>query len=240
MTEYFGDSSAVAFVQELQNSIKSDSAGPNLRSRRVPRDVFNNDNHGVGSSTLTKFPGLASLPPRTLADHLVSCYFSKIHSLYPFVHKEAFLAAYESLWMSEVWTSDAHQNPGVGLGDSNTSPTTFYFALNAIFASGCQFSNIVQLDREMTSDAFFTLCKPALDLNYLEGRADLAMCQTLLLATHYLQSSLTPNRCWHVIGTACRAAQALGLHSNIGDKHRSFTEVQIRRRVWHGCVMLDL
>ncbi|KAJ5746048.1 hypothetical protein N7520_011230 [Penicillium odoratum] len=62
----------------------------------------------------------------------------------------------------------------------------------------------------------------------------------MLLMVHYLQGSMTPNRSWHVIGIACRSAQALGLHSSVGDRHRSFAEIQIRRRVWHGCVMLDL
>ncbi|OQD89742.1 hypothetical protein PENANT_c002G00143 [Penicillium antarcticum] len=89
------------------------------------------------------------------------------------------------------------------------------------------------------SEAFFHTCKPALDVDYLED-GDLALVQTFLIIAHYLQGSRAPNRCWHIIGTAIRLAQGVGLHSDIGDEHRSFAETQIRRRVWHGCVMLDL
>jgi hypothetical protein len=53
-----------------------------------------------------------------------------------------------------------------------------------IFASGCQFSDIVQHEREAISEAFHT-CKPALDVDYLED-GDLALAQTLLLIAHYL------------------------------------------------------
>lgn len=78
------------------------------------------------------------LPPRPLADHLVDCYFSKIHVLYPFVHKEAFLAAYDSLWRNKDSPSTRSTN-GLGLGDARGDRTTFYYGLNVIFASGVSF-----------------------------------------------------------------------------------------------------
>ncbi|KAL4937597.1 hypothetical protein BDV06DRAFT_226796 [Aspergillus oleicola] len=34
-------------------------------------------------------------------------------------------------------------------------------------------------------------------------------------------------------------AQGIGLHSTVGDERRSFAQKQIRRRAWHGCLMLD-
>jgi hypothetical protein len=68
-----------------------------------------------------------------------------------------------------------------------------------IFASACQFSDIVQHEREAISEAVFHTCKLALDVDYLED-GDLALAQTLLLIAHYLQGSRDPNRCWHVIG----------------------------------------
>jgi hypothetical protein len=63
--------------------------------------------------------------------------------------------------------------------------TTFYYGLNVIFASGCQFSDIVQHEREAISEAFFRTCKPALGVDYLED-GDLALAQSLLLMAHYL------------------------------------------------------
>ncbi|KAF3397760.1 hypothetical protein F1880_005930 [Penicillium rolfsii] len=235
-TEHFGDSSAIAFIQQLHATLRLDPTS----STRDPTQ--SRSQHLCLKKRDSKPPfgnDVGLLPPRALADHLVSCYFSKIHTLYPFVHEHAFMDAYQSLWSPAESKSTRIKALGLGLGSLDVSSTTFYFALNVVFALGCQFSSVVLADREVTSEAFFHQSKPALDLKYLEN-GDLALCQLLLLMAHYLQSSSTPNRCWHVIGMACREAQALGLHSRAGDKQCSFAEIQIRRRVWHGCAMLDL
>lgn len=235
--EHFGESSAIAFIQQLQDTLRLDSTISNTCDSEQPQS------RRLGDKKRDSGPlpgtGVGSLPPRALADHLVSCYFSNIHTLYPFVHEPAFMDAYRALWSLNEPASTRIKARGLGLGSLEVSSATFYFALNVVFALGCQFSDVVLAGREVTSEAFFNLCKPALDLNYLEY-GDLALCQLLLLMAHYLQSSSTPNRCWHVIGMACREAQALGLHSGAGDKRCSFDEIQIRRRVWHGCIMLDL
>jgi hypothetical protein len=57
---------------------------------------------------------------------------------YPFVHKEAFLAAYDSLWRNKDSPSTRSTN-GLGLGDARGDRTTFYYGLNVIFASGVSF-----------------------------------------------------------------------------------------------------
>ncbi|RDW59345.1 fungal specific transcription factor domain-containing protein [Aspergillus mulundensis] len=230
---FFGDSSAVAFIQRLQETLRPEGLAPE------PPQVYNTAKTPSDKRTngYTKI-SLDMLPPRALADHLVDCYFSKIHILYPFVHKVAFLSLYQRIWMPGDNTSTP-MNTGLGLGDSAVSGTTFYYGLNIIFAHGCQFSEIMGADRQTTSEAFFRRSKPALDVDYLE-RGDLALVQVLLLNSHYLQGSQTPNRCWHAIGTAYRLAQGLGLHTNTGDDYRSFASNQMRRRIWHGCRMLDL
>ncbi|KAL3491445.1 fungal-specific transcription factor domain-containing protein [Aspergillus germanicus] len=241
---FFGDSSAVAFIKRLQETLNSDTPAPGL-----PPSPYNSTASGAprGANRAVvaesfKIP-LDQLPPRALADHLVNCYFSRIHSLYPFIHKEAFLSCYNLIWTwndSQVDVStNLYLKAGLGLGDLGVSTTTFYYGLNIVFAMGCQFSDLVQTERETTSEAFFHRCKRALDVEYLE-RGDLALVQILLLMAHYLQGSQTPNRCWHAIGIACRLAQGVGIHSVRGDKHRSFAQKQMRRRLWHGCRMLDL
>ncbi|KAL2845410.1 fungal-specific transcription factor domain-containing protein [Aspergillus pseudodeflectus] len=206
----FGDSSAVAFIKRLQETLKSGTPASGL-SHSPYNSTASGAHRGAntaGVSQYLKIP-VEQLPPRALADDLVDCYFSRIHSLYPLIHKEAFFR--------------------LGLGDLGVSTSTFYYRLNIVFAIGCQFSNLVQAERETISEAFFQRCKRALDVEYLE-RGDLALTQVLLLKAHNLQGSQTPNRCWHTIGTACRLAQGVGLHSTR----------QMRRRIWHGCRMLDL
>ncbi|KAI9036904.1 fungal specific transcription factor domain-containing protein [Aspergillus affinis] len=219
---FFGDSSTIAFLKQLQDTFRSKTSGP-LRDfpcqSRLSRDLESLRPNPEGTPQLSY---AQLLPTRPLADHLVDCYFSKIH-----------------LWEPDKSPSSTRSTRGLGLGDENVSRTTFYYGLNAIFATGCQLSNIVQRERQTTSEAFFQPCKPTLDVDYLET-CDLALTQSLLLMTHYVQSSQTPNRSWHAIGTACRLAQGIGLHSDAGNETRSFPEIQIRRRVWHACVMLDL
>lgn len=232
--EYFGDSTTLSFMQELHGYLPFRPSPQNSLSpsNTEPRQGASNEalrwNHWMGP-----------LPPRSLADHLVSSYFSFYHILYPFVHKPAFMAAYESIWSPGGLDSNNFNAKGLGLGDKSVRPSTFYFGLNIIFACGCQLSNSIGTDRDAMSEAFLKLCLPSLALDHLE-KADLALCQAHLMMGNYYQGSGTPNRCWHIIGTACREAQALGLHSTHGDNHRSFAEIQMRRRVWHGCVMLDL
>ncbi|KAF7588084.1 hypothetical protein BBP40_006183 [Aspergillus hancockii] len=237
--EFFGGSSTVAFIQQLQHSLRPDLLVPGSDGELPYHTTDEGDQNRYPKPSTTPSPPVQLLPPRPLADHLVDCYFSKIHTLYPFVHKHAFLGTYRSLWTTSGSRPSIAAAHGLGIGDVTVNHTTFYCALNAIFALGCQFSDVVQVQRETISEAFFRRCKPVLDVEYLEG-GSLAECQTLLLITHYLQCSRTPNRCWHVIGIACRLAQALGLHSDIDNEGRSFAEIQLRRRIWHGCVMLDL
>ncbi|KAL3480025.1 fungal-specific transcription factor domain-containing protein [Aspergillus californicus] len=237
---FFGDSSAIAFIKRLQETLRLGTPASELHQAPHGSAVQSTSQNPYieGAAKRTKIsPDL--LPPRPLADHLVDCYLTKIHTLYPFVHKNAFLSLYESVWTSDDSQLDISASTGLGLGDPAVSKTMLYYGLNMIFAMGCQFSEIIRAERETMSEAFFHRCKRALDVDCLE-RGGLTHVQILLLMGHYLQGSQTPNRCWHAIGTAYRSAQALGLHSIVGDEHRPFAEKQIRRRVWHGCVMLDL
>jgi hypothetical protein len=85
---FFGDSSAVAFIKRLQETLNSGTPALGL-----PHSRYNNTASGAPRGTNTaavaecfKIP-LEQLPPRALADHLVNCYFSRIHSLYPFIHR---------------------------------------------------------------------------------------------------------------------------------------------------------
>ncbi|PYH91259.1 hypothetical protein BO71DRAFT_359819 [Aspergillus ellipticus CBS 707.79] len=232
---FFGESSVISFIQSLQETLHPGLDASD--SRGLPGDQTSLLQTHKAWQRPAISPNL--LPPRSLADHLIDCYMSKIHTLYPFVHKKAFLASYRRLWGVIPSEGPAEPNHGLGVGDVTISATTFYYSLNMLFALGCQFSDVIKEERESMSEAFFHRCKPALDVDHLEN-GDLALAQTFLLMAHYLQGSRTPNRCWYVIGTACRLAQAIGLHSTTGDERRSFAQIQIRRRVWHGCAMLEL
>jgi hypothetical protein len=66
-----------------------------------------------------------------------------------------------------------------------------------------------------------------------------AHVQTLLLFAQCIPSTLFPSACWNVIGLACRTAQGIGLHVERSPAHRSPRELEVRRRVWYACMIMD-
>ncbi|KAK2786593.1 hypothetical protein FQN52_007769 [Onygenales sp. PD_12] len=80
-----------------------------------------------------------ALPPRSLADNLLQCFWDHIYCLYPFFDRPGFEAAYENLWKSEKEPLNKLSESNIGLGgrfDSGPKSIVFHCALNLIFALG--------------------------------------------------------------------------------------------------------
>lgn len=237
---FYGSSSALGFTRQMYGSILQDSATPEFRASR---DTFLADQSSASSTTAYMPPESFSLLPRELSDHLLSLYWSRVHILYPFLHKESFEQAYEDLW-KPLNEHRSRARPGLGLGASKESgPTSiiFHCAFNAALALGLQFSDLPLNEKERLSFACLAKSKDLLRLDLFDG-GNIALVQTLLLLTQYFQSTHWPNKCWTSIGLACRLAQGLGLHVEEDRLKRSFdvAEREMRRRVWHGCVTMDI
>ncbi|KAH0545362.1 hypothetical protein FGG08_000503 [Glutinoglossum americanum] len=182
------------------------------------------------------------LPPRHVADHLISRYWTTCATLYPFLHEPTFSLAYRKLWASDRENIKLVPSPGAGLGnsiDGDPDMSIFFCALNAIFAIGCEFSDIPIDKRSATSNMFFQRSKHLLRLDVLDN-GSISLVQTLLLVAQYLQCTSYPTRCWNSIGIACRVAQGLGLHLEDNKKQLPSLELEVRRRTWYGCVTLDM
>lgn len=243
--EFHGNSSAASFIKEACDSVMGPADGPSQPSAArhtvpAPRLV----------ATTPRFQCLNSasmvLPPRPLADHLLERYFDRVFYLYPVLHRPSFERAYRSLWEPTTTTNDrssARTTPSaVGLGgfpDGGPDSIVFHCALNAIFALGCHFSDLIGRDRDATALTFFHRSKSLLGLEFLESDT-LSVVQASLIMALFLQSTPFAGRCWTGVGIACRLAQGLGLHVESGGAGRSAVETEIRRRVWHGCVVLDM
>jgi hypothetical protein len=84
-------------------------------------------------------------------------------------------------------------------------------------------------------------------LDILDSAIGLELVQLLLLMGFYLQSTEKFSKCWNISGLAIRTAQDMGLHLNAEEAlRRGFLDaepvqldLEMRRRVWHGCVLLD-
>ncbi|KAH7628209.1 fungal-specific transcription factor domain-containing protein [Sordaria sp. MPI-SDFR-AT-0083] len=254
--DFYGSSSAATFMEEASSFVKKKHThripDMDVRPTQMPHPVTSNPLHWKGGdsriSTRMQFTQADkfALPPRTLADHLLKRYFERVYWLYPFFHKPTFEQAYESLWRpSHEHPTEPPSPPGLGLGSSpgaDASTIVFHFALNTIFALGCQFSDLTPDEKASTLQTFFDRAKAFVSLDLLDLN-NIGVVQALLLMTIFLLGTPFPQRCWNSVGVACRLAQGLGLHTEASQSTRiirSDLEKEIRRRTWHGCVILDL
>ncbi|KAL6247266.1 hypothetical protein RBB50_005611 [Rhinocladiella similis] len=240
-SRYYGSSSAVSFMQQVYRTIPnaSPSSAPNGALATPPE-------HNTGS-TGSRFwalndPGQLSLLPRPLTDDALNCYWDRVYPLYPFIHKPTFMQAYEQLWGLNPAAGELG-TPEAGLGGSaeyGPRSIVYHCALNVMLALATQFMDVPLDDRRRLEGAFANKARDLCRLDLFDD-GSLAVIQTLLIMTQYLQCTPHPNRCWNCIGITCRLAQSLGLHvenPQAGKGTAPFAS-EMRRRVWYGCVTLD-
>ncbi|KAE8368022.1 fungal-specific transcription factor domain-containing protein [Aspergillus caelatus] len=181
------------------------------------------------------------LPPRDLADHLLGCFWDRVYCLYPFFDRSSVQDAYEGLWISGNAKDKKASKLNIGLGgrsDSGRQSPVFICALNTMFALGCHFADFSVPDRNAIAHTFFLRAKQNIGLDLLEIRTFGAV-QTLLLASLYLQSIPDSHKSRDLVGVACKIVQGLEFHDNQPDSFKDPFELEIQRRTWHGCVMMD-
>ncbi|KAN0122781.1 Fungal specific transcription factor domain containing protein [Hyaloscypha variabilis] len=183
------------------------------------------------------------LPTRDLADMLLGIYWSKLYPVAAIIYKPAFVAALEGLWKpkKELRNTLGGFDLGIGtFGVSDSRTTLFHCALNAIFAWTCQFActMLPKEERESLAQTFFLRSKKLLSIHLLD-HGSLAHVQTLLLFALCIPSTLFPSQCWNIIGLACRMAQGIGLHVESSPVQRARCELEVRRRVWCACMIMD-
>lgn len=236
---FYGSSSAHDFTRQMYGTVLEKGNNP---ATDIPIDPALMGPPGPPTTLPYTAPENFSLLPRELADHLMDLYWNKVHILYPFLHKPSFEKAYQDLWKPKS-QHHLHYRPssGLGLGAAvEPSSVIFHCAFNAALALGMQFSDLPLNEKERLSAACLAKSKDLLKLDLFDD-GNLALVQTLLLLTQYFQSTNWPSKCWTSIGLACRLAQGLGLHiEKIQHGQQLPDEEEMRRRVWHGCVTLDI
>lgn len=246
--QYYGNSSTASFMRLARDSLPIQTYLKALKhmEKDAPDASHRDRDRGLWKDTNVPTLGLGfddfSLPPRALADHLLECYWERVHCLYPFFHRPSFEQAYENLWGSSRWPKPELPELNIGLGgsyDSGPQSIVFHCALNAIFGLGCYFSDIPATEREAAVYTFFLRAKRFVGLDLLDC-GTIGVVQTLLIIAILLQGTPYPMRCWNSIGVACRVAQGLGLHEESSQRSIKPLEKEIRRRTWHGCVIMDM
>jgi hypothetical protein len=257
---YYGTSSAASFIRQACCSIRRNPLSTSPVPPRQQQQQHLQQPHQHQRHVQQPVLGLATafvLPPRQLADHLIDVYFRRVFYLYPFFHRPAFEASYRALFEgggpsstsspTTGATNDSSINDsggrfaGVGLGGSpaeGAHSAVFHCALNAVFAIATYHSNLPADEKPRAAEAFFLRAKEHIGIHLLEHN-NLAAVQALLVTALFLQSTPYPGRCWNSVGIACRLAQGLGLHAELG-AGRSQLQTEMRRRTWYGCVVLDM
>ncbi|CAG7565969.1 unnamed protein product [Fusarium equiseti] len=220
----FGPSSVHSLLREVSQ--------PESR-RSVPQ----RDKNQAPSVASLHLPDYA-LPPRQVADKILDIYFNEVHIFYPWTHSTSFRERYESLWSPGGYPGpQSSQSGDIGLGGGHCSETSFFSALNAMFSLGCEFSDLPH--KESASEMFSSRMRSLLQIDVLD-KGDLSHVQALLLAAQFAISSEHPIRCYNIVGLACRIAVGLGLHTEKNAHRRSNLENEIRRRVWYGCLQMEM
>lgn len=229
----YGESSTIAFVREFTQKTPSDSTA--AQNKHQSGQAAHESARVQSPAVLTPLDislgnrdNLAILPLRSNADDFLHCYFEFIHPLFPLLHKDSFIAQYNRLWLP-------HGNSRSGKED-----LVFMCNLNLVFALGCQFSSLAHANnRASTANQFYKMSRQVLLYDIL-GTTSVSVVQWLLLSGVYLQSTKYASHCWNSIGLAIRLAQSLGLHlEHPGSKSESQLNREMRRRIWHTCVVLD-
>lgn len=224
--EFFGDSSAVSFMRQINAAIDAQL------EQSLPSKPGSHDHPALGAELLNPNqqdlidPLSFTLPPRNFADSLLRDYHDLVWVILPIHDWTVFQAAYDSVW----------------LGQPTAIPERpLYCLINIAFALGSQFSHAVNpTHRNKTGQTFWARAQLLFN-PVLQDGASIEAVQCLLMMGLYLQSTCESHQCWMTIGAAVRMAQSLGLYlSSTTPQHSKGTrEIEISRRVWHGCVFMD-
>lgn len=223
--EFFGSSNASLFMKQIKSII--DARWGRDQSDPQPHPPSRQSRQETHGSAIFDNPQLYFMPPRTVADNFLKCYWDQLWAVFPIHNKISFENSYSSIWSSSA----------VNIKDE----LVFYTMLNLVFGLGSQFSDLVRPDqRKEVGQIFWNRAHTLFDPQ-VSKTASVEGVQCLLLMAIFLQSTRDSYRCWMVTGSAVRMAQSLGLHLPETSKRisNSETDCEIARRIWHGCVFLD-
>jgi hypothetical protein len=251
--QYYGSPSNISFTRAINTVLMDTKVGRGDRSPGVlPSDFTGGEIHKQRTKQQSA-SGLSlsesgqhnldffTLPPKSISDFLLESYWSKAYPLYPIIHRPTFEAAYAMLWDTSISLDNMSRESNAGLGnraDAGFTSQCFFCGLNMMLALGSQLADINIVKRAELTAMFEYRSKNLLVIDMMD-QGSLAVVQVLLLTCQYFQSTLHPQKCWNSTGMACRIAQALGLHTDESPRNCVPLGLEMRRRVWYGCILFD-
>lgn len=253
-SSYFGPSSTISLLSQARHNMTQtcSSSSPTYAStsplhtsqheRRASPEATHRKRQERHCNTGFHY----SIPPRHEADTLLESYWTRFHTLYPFLHRPSFTKRYLDLWSPSIGAAPHRNTKQLGFYDT-MDQKLFHCLLNIMFALGSFFDPATAGTRhDSISSTFFARAKNLIDFDML-SHGNIFLVQALLLLAQYLQSTDMANACWNMTGLAIRVAHGIGLHHDqegcdhgcCAKSQRNQIETEMRSRAWTGCILLD-
>jgi hypothetical protein len=165
-------------------------------------------------------PHRPNLPPKHMADHLLSSYYASVHMIIPILHWPTFEQEYEAVYKA---------------GTLHGVPPVWTSLLFAVLAVGVLFSTEPSIPRPHKGKEFIETSRMLIDLWNDEFVIDHA--RTAILMSIFLTEMNLKSAAWTWLASAVRISQDIGLHCETGPW--PMIEGEMRRRVWWGIYVWD-
>ncbi|KAI4224161.1 MAG: hypothetical protein LQ349_007285 [Xanthoria aureola] len=160
------------------------------------------------------------VPPKEVADHLLSCYLECVHPAFPILGQTTFVKQYQAFY----------NNPMLQTGPLWLAILNILFAIAARYGRLAQAEWVARADDEHTYFSRARLLGLGSDVLWMHG--ELQRIQVTGLASFYLMAANQINRASAMSGVAIRQALTLGLNLRNEDRSLADSSKEIRYRVW--------
>jgi hypothetical protein len=167
-------------------------------------------------------PPCPDLPPKQMADNLLSSYYASIHTVIPILHWPSFNREYEAVYK---------------MGSLHAVPPVWSSLFFAVLAVGVVFSTDNSIQRTIRGKEFIETSRMLLDMWNDEFTIDHA--RAAILTSIFLSEINMRSAAWVWLGSSVRISQDIGLHHGSSGGSGSVIDHEMRRRVWWGIYVWD-
>lgn len=160
------------------------------------------------------------LPPKHIADHILSSYYASVHIIIPILHWPTFEQEYEAVYKA---------------GSLHGVPPVWASLFFSVLAVGVLFSSDPSIHRPHKGKEFIETSRMLTDMwndEFVIDHARGAILTSIFLAELNLKSAA-----WTWLASSVRISQDIGLHCETGPW--PMIEGEMRRRVWWGIYVWD-
>ncbi|KAK9470651.1 fungal-specific transcription factor domain-containing protein [Dipodascopsis tothii] len=225
--DYIGSSSGRVFLQHVRAHFMNDDP------ERMPSDLlwWNNPNQLNYMDSPLEFAQSSEfkiiLPPRHVADELISAVWDRACMVLSFGHRPSFVER-----LNDLYATDPE--------DYTARHLSFLPVVYCFLAVGILFSydNLKPLGFKDISDGYkyFEAARKLFDIT---DARDLESIEAIILMILFLQSTARLATCYSYIGAAVRAALRLGLHRKV-KYHFNPVETEMRKRLFWTVRKMDI